>query len=166
MNCGGVWMASPALQTDYYTMQLSESERTVMQTDASSFDDLLAPQIDNMSQNPERYSIRGVILRSKMPSGLANSAEALASLLALPEGWDSGNAKRIDRGIIIAALNFLSLVLTEETSRPIVVPTLKGVVQLEWHTDAVDLEITFYSSFRAEVYVWDAATGEEWEGSL
>lgn len=55
-----------------------------------------------------------------------------AELLALPAGWDSYGARKIDPQAIAAARRFLEALPKYE---PVIVPTNTGGVELEWTMD-------------------------------
>ena len=65
----------------------------------------------------------------------------LAGLLDLPRNWDSYNAPPIESQAIGRVLHILEEAIDLDMPRPAVVPTVKGGVQLEWHTNGLDLEI-------------------------
>jgi len=66
-------------------------------------------------------------------------------LLELPGGWNSYNAKQIRKENVNAAVSLLGRVMRLGTPAPIVVPKFRGGVQLEWHTNGVNLEIAIDS---------------------
>jgi len=85
---------------------------------------------------------------------LAESAEAVVSLLELPAGWNSYSAKPIELRNASRAIQLLSEFLEPDTPSPAVIPTVRGGIQLEWHREGVNLEIYIESpddvSFFAE----------------
>ena len=62
-------------------------------------------------------------------------------LLKLPEGWDSYKAKRIEADAVLAAIEVLLEIMSDDAEIPSVVPLNDGGVQLEWHPGGYDLEI-------------------------
>ena len=100
------------------------------------------------------------------PSWLAPTAQALVDLLGLAPGWDSYSARPVDRSHVDAALQVLLLTMRHDTPAPTVVPTNRGGVQLEWHTNGIDLEIETLSTQKLSVSFEDAATGTEWEREI
>jgi hypothetical protein len=66
-------------------------------------------------------------------------------LLELPRGWNSYNASQIRKENVNAAVGLLGRVMRPGVPLPIVVPTVRGGVQLEWHTNGINLEIAIDS---------------------
>lgn len=94
------------------------------------------------------------------------AATELTELLNLPPGWNSYAAKPIERRTVQAAWDVLSRFMLATTPPPAIVPTNRGGVQFEWHTDRADLEISVYSPFQSEVFFEDLGSQERWEGTL
>src|SRR5437870_11865156 len=69
------------------------------------------------------------------------SVEAVADLLSLPPGWNSYSAKPIDHQNARQAIRLLAEFLKPNTPPPSVVPTVRGGIQLDWHTRGVNVEI-------------------------
>ena len=100
------------------------------------------------------------------PAWLDPTAQGLTSLLYLAPNWDSYGARPIDPVHVFAALELLVLVMQDDTPAPAVVPTNRGGVQLEWHTQGIDLEIETLSLHRRHVSFEDSATNDEWDGEV
>ena len=78
----------------------------------------------------------------------ATARTKLAELAALPENWDSHGGCPINRDV----LSLLELLLTVP-AKP--VPSSTGAVQLEWHGQKWDVEITFLGGGDGGVELWD-----------
>ena len=74
------------------------------------------------------------------PSFLS-SVKGVADLLGLPAGWNSYSAKPIEPRNVKRAIELLAELLGPETPPPIVVATVRGGIQLEWHTNGIDIEV-------------------------
>ena len=89
-----------------------------------------------------------------IPQSFEKSVEGVVDLLGLQEGWNSYSAKPIRHGNAVRAVEVLFELLGSRTPPPIVVPTVRGGIQLEWHTKGVDIEVYISSptdvSFFAE----------------
>lgn len=104
--------------------------------------------------------------RSKIqhtPVGLMPVIDRLFELLELPHGWNSYNAKPVSKENAKVAVGILGRVMSADTPAPIVVPMVRGGVQLEWHTGGIDLEISIYSPDEIIICVEDAG-GESMDG--
>jgi hypothetical protein len=82
------------------------------------------------------------------------TVKTFIELLELPQGWNSYNAKQIRKENVNAAIGLLGRIMRPGTPPPIVVPKVRGGVQLEWHTRGVNIEVSIDSpeevSFFAE----------------
>ncbi len=96
----------------------------------------------------------------------------LDQLARLPAGWNSYSARRIEASSIVNALTLLLRHLPLEARLPEVIPTVRGGLQLEWHTSRVDIEVYIPSQTvqpGEEISFFAADTmvaGEEFEGLL
>jgi hypothetical protein len=77
----------------------------------------------------------------RSPEWLSRTEEAIESLLTLPENWDSYDARVIEVRAVRAAIELLRSIVQLDTPQPIIVPTNRGGIQIEWHTRGIDLEI-------------------------
>jgi hypothetical protein len=106
----------------------------------------------------------GLSSEASSPNWLLPTIEKFSQLLALGPNWDSYGAQPIDAQRVLAALGLLGRVMHNDSPSPAVVPTNGGGVQLEWHTDGVDLEIDVISG--TDFQVCYESTSESWERSL
>ena len=87
-------------------------------------------------------------------------------LLELPGGWNSYNAKQIRKENVNAAVSLLGRVMRLGTPAPIVVPKVRGGVQLEWHTNGINLEIAIDSPDDITFFAEDIQSNENPEQEL
>lgn len=99
------------------------------------------------------------------PSGVSPIKDQIVSILHLLEGWDGFQAGPIRHDVLDFALAILRRILRAETPSPHITPMSHEGVQLEWHTDALDLEIEIEEPGSAWVSYKDRSTGleDEWE---
>lgn len=83
---------------------------------------------------------------------LERTMPELARLLWLPKDWSSDNPERINLKAIEKMLELLLAILEPDSPAPIVVPTTRGGVQVEWHQNGIDLEIEATSSGTLEFF--------------
>jgi hypothetical protein len=81
-------------------------------------------------------------------------------------GWDSYQAKPTDVRCVARLLNYLSIVMRENSTPPIVTPLSDGGVQAEWHQHNEDLELVVQADEPARYYYYNAAAEEEEEEEL
>lgn len=91
----------------------------------------------------------------------------LERLALLPPGWDGDSARAISSRVVEAVRMFITSQLVEQTLvKPQLVPTCEGGLQLEWHSQTVDLVIECEPAGPVTYYFFDVETGAESEGSI
>lgn len=103
-------------------------------------------------------------VEQKQPEWLNPTVKAMHDLLSLPEDWDSYGAGPVDPQCITLAIGLLLEIMQTGTPIPLVIPTVKGGFQLEWHTNGIDLEIEIEPSGRSYAFFEDLREGSIWEG--
>lgn len=91
---------------------------------------------------------------------------SLAERWGVKPGWDSYDAKATDRENVVRLLNYLSALMQDTSTPPVVTPLSDGGVQAEWHRQNKDLEIVVPADHPARYYSYNAATEEEEEEDL
>jgi hypothetical protein len=107
------------------------------------------------------------------PSWLEPTLSNCAHLLMLPFGWDGDQAPAVEIGAMQSAFDALCSFMAESSSAPQWTPTRNGGVQLDWHENAIDLEIEFnpneavghavFSDHHDEAGDWDGPISENAE---
>ena len=67
--------------------------------------------------------------------------EKIIAISELEDNWDTQGAPQINPDCLLAAIKLLVCIAQPDTPEPIVLPTLNGGIQFEWHTPKVELEI-------------------------
>lgn len=125
-----------------------------------------APRLSRQFEYPIPGGKLVISVEGDPPAWLDPTAQGLTGLLYLAPNWDSYGARPIDPVHVFAALELLVLVMQDGTPAPAVVPTNRDGVQLEWHTQGIDLEIETLSLHRRHVSFEDSATNDEWDGEV
>ncbi len=116
---------------------------------------------------PSVPEIRIVVdYKGEAPRWLEPTVQALNELLSLPANWDSYGARPIDPKAVSFSLQLLSEVMSPTVPAPLVVPTNRGGVQLEWHTRGIDLEAEIQQLGNISICYEDRQSGDEWEEDL
>jgi len=111
---------------------------------------------------PAEMSVSGI-----WPASFLKSAGAVVDLLNLPAGWNSYGAKPIAPQNAVAAIRLLAGILSADTlPSPIVVPRVRGGIQLEWHSGVVDIEVYIDSPGKISFFAEHAENGETFEGQI
>lgn len=96
---------------------------------------------------------------------LRDAVARVSHLTALRPNWDSYGARPIDATSATRVVGFLLDHAYGGLSAPSVVPMTDGGVQIEWHRQGIDLEISFSDS-EPGVYLEDLRSGEVREEPL
>jgi hypothetical protein len=86
--------------------------------------------------------------------------------LQLPENWNSYGACSVDPDLAASVLKLLVKMAPAAAPPPIVVPTTRGGILLEWHMRDIDLEIETLGADSFHVFYEDEREGREWEDDL
>lgn len=105
-------------------------------------------------------------LGTGLPAWAASVLHSLSERWGVKPGWDSYDAKATDREYVVRLLNYLSALMQDTSTPPIVTPLSDGGVQAEWHRQNKDLEIVVPADHPARYYYYNAATEEEEEEDL
>lgn len=104
--------------------------------------------------------------RGPLPRSFRRSVEKVVDLLALPTGWNSYSARPIAPQNVVTAIRLLAELLDFRTVSPVVVPTVRGGIQLEWHTERGDIEIYIRSPENVTFFAEDLESGESVESPV
>ena len=97
------------------------------------------------------------------PETLGPAVDRAIGLLQLPRGWNSHNAERVAETAVRRTIEFLMEYLVSDVPAPVVVPTVRGGLQLEWHRNGVDIEVHFSADGDAVLVAEDGTTGKSVE---
>ena len=97
------------------------------------------------------------------PETLRSAVDRAIELLKLPSGWNSHNAQPVSETAARRTVEFLMEYLVGGVAAPVVVPTVRGGLQLEWHRNSVDIEVEFSTDGDAVLFVEDGTTGKSVE---
>jgi len=101
-----------------------------------------------------------------LPDWILSAIQSMGKLLELGPDWDTYGGSPVSPRILVAAIQWLFELFSDEMPEPSVVPTSRGGLQLEWHTRGIDLEVEFLSATRIIGLFEDAETGTYWEKDL
>jgi hypothetical protein len=82
----------------------------------------------------------------------------LNHICALPPGWDGyrGRSTRFD--VAEFAISLLRRVCKPHTPAPVIIPLPSGGLQIEWHHDEAQIELTIRAPYNVEVWMADPRT--------
>jgi hypothetical protein len=144
---------------------------------ASTLPDVLArPSVVAASAEPTSAKLRRVAIRKRaseivvevqasgpLPRPFIKSLQGIASLLALPPGWNSYSARAIAPQNAVRAIGLVWDLLQPGVDAPVAVPRVRGGIQLEWHTVSGDIEIYIDSPDQITFFAEHAESGESTE---
>jgi hypothetical protein len=115
---------------------------------------------------PSRAGQLRLDIEGEAPPWLGDLMNELGALLELPAGWNSYGARQVDPRIAADAVRLLLTVMREDTPVPALVPTSRGGIQAEWHSEAIDLEVEVIGPYNYQVSYEDIRSGTEWEAQI
>ena len=122
---------------------------------------------DRYSEFDKESSVAGYLLSEPdISDWLLSVRDRLRTLMRLEENWDSYGARPVAPGLADATLDILNLISGPDVPLPSIVPTPNGELQLEWHTNGIDLEVEASSPTSMHMYYHDLQTNEEYEEPL
>ncbi len=130
---------------------------TPVAASVTSISDLIAPRV---SRN---FGQSSVLSEPDQPEWADHIKDQISAVLDLQEGWDGFGAGPIRHDVLAFALAILRQVMRPDTPSPHITPMSHEGVQLEWHTEAVDLEIEIEEPGAAWVSYVNHAKGIEEE---
>ena len=92
--------------------------------------------------------------------------ERLNELLALPANWDSYGSRTISVPAATTALQLLRSVLSAGKPIPSIIPTSYGGIQIEWHRNNADLEISVFPDGKVLAYFEDESDNPPQQADL
>jgi len=92
--------------------------------------------------------------------------EGVVDLLRLSGGWNSYSAKPVATQNAVRAIRLLAEFVAPDTPPPVVVPTVRGGIQLEWHTKGFNVEIYVESPVEVSFFAEKPGSVESSEESL
>ncbi|HEX5483393.1 MAG TPA: hypothetical protein VFZ08_12280 [Terriglobia bacterium] len=113
-----------------------------------------------------RISVQYSSSQAFWPNWARDVVDGLLDLMDLRPNWDSYGAGPIEGRAVERAVPLLFQLMTDDSPSPSTIPTSMGGIQLEWHQQGIDLEITIPPIGLVTAFVHDDATGEEWELGL
>ena len=103
--------------------------------------------------------VPGDIERSTLDA-LLPVIKRVAQLMALPRGWNSYDASPVSDSALRRTVEFLVEYVAVGFDLPVVVPTVHGGLQLEWHCNGVDIEVEVASDGHVAYFAEDDTMGE------
>lgn len=101
-----------------------------------------------------------------LPAWALPVLQSLSERWGIEPGWDSYDAKPTDLQHAVQLLNYLSALLRDGSTPPVITPLSDGGVQAEWHRSSQDLEIVVPVGEPPRFYYYNASTEKEEEGEL
>lgn len=87
----------------------------------------------------------------------------LERLMRLTPGWDGYRAQAVTLDTVTFTLQMLESTCGDKIPAPEIVPGISGDVQVEWHTDTVDIELHVRAANSVHAWRYTANTGPDGE---
>ncbi len=127
-------------------------------------DPLVKPPRAWRSRPAPRIAIRAP--GRELPEGLRGALERASELRQLPRGWNSHGAEPVSDSAFRQTIEFLAAYVVRGIAGPVLVPTVRGGLQLEWHRRGVDIEVEVDPDGSVSWSAEDRRSGEEVEAAL
>ena len=101
-----------------------------------------------------------------LPEQFRRAVYRAIELRQLPRDWNSHGAEPVSDAAFVRTVEFLSAYLVLGVAGPVLVPTVRGGLQLEWHRRGVDIEVEVNPDGSVSWCAEDRQTGEEFETNL
>ena len=103
------------------------------------------------------------LAKHKLNTWLEAAEKTLDHFARLEPNWDGYGAERINPVVIRETRELLTRIADRTEKAPIIVPTSRGAIQLEWHRGSRCLELEFESQAMIHYLMWDPKAGVEEE---
>ncbi len=104
--------------------------------------------------------------RRDLPRELLRALDRACELQQLPRGWNSYGAEPVSDAAFRQTIEFLTAYVVRGIAGPVLVPTVRGGLQLEWHRRAVDIEVEVGPDGSVSWCAEDRRSGQEDEAVL
>ena len=101
-----------------------------------------------------------------LPEELLRALDRACELQQLPRGWNSYGAEPVSDAAFRQTIEFLTAYVVRGIAGPVLVPTVRGGLQLEWHRRAVDIEVEVGPDGSVSWCAEDRRSGQEDEAVL
>ena len=102
----------------------------------------------------------------ELSEGLLRALKRACELQQLPRGWNSHGAEPVSDTAFRQTIEFLTAYMVGDVAVPVLVPTVRGGLQLEWHRRGVDIEVEVNPDGSVSWCAEDRRSGEEVETAL
>lgn len=129
----------------------------------------LADRLVKTPRESPRRSARRITIRApgrEVPEGLLRALKRACELQQLPRGWNSHGAEPVSDAAFRQTIEFLTAYVVRDVAVPVLVPTVRGGLQLEWHRRGVDIEVEVNPDGSVSWCAEDRRSGEEVEAAL
>jgi hypothetical protein len=103
------------------------------------------------------------LAQKKLGAWLGAANKTLNRFEKLESNWDGYGASPINPAVIQEVRDLIPKIVGHIDEAPVVVPTSRGCVQLEWHRGTRSLELEFESHAMIHYLKWDPTAGIEQE---
>ena len=101
-----------------------------------------------------------------LPKWVEPNLQSACHVLVLPRNWDQQDAAPVRAEVVTRAIETLSAFMSDNSAIAQWTPTQLSGVQLDWHENAIDLEISFEPGQNDGYAVFSDNSGAEWDGPV
>lgn len=133
----------------------------IMATQASSWNNFAGQTITPKTAELVQFSNQNYITVEHSIDWMEKAQQRLNHLCSLRNGWDGyrGRPTRIDVGYF--AIQLLQMIASCATPEPSIVPLSSGGLQIEWHLEHIEIEITIRAPSDVTVWMYESNGDED-----
>jgi hypothetical protein len=87
--------------------------------------------------------------------------QRLTEICALPVGWDGYRGRPTRFDIASFTFSMLQNICAPDSPAPSLVPLSSGGLQVEWHTDQIEIELTVHAPYSVQAWITDPTLGDD-----
>lgn len=125
----------------------------------ATLSDQVIPTSSAISRFPEKR--RKLLIDDPGIDWWPDIKERLEHLLDLERGWDGYQGASVSFANANFALRVLEAICNSDTPAPQIVPGTEGDLQIEWHTDTVEIELHVIAPNNVQAWICNDETGKD-----
>lgn len=122
----------------------------------------ISPRYSGFNSQTTRWtSTQRVAISEPTYDWIPSVTSRLEELVRLKPGWDGYNAAPVSLENAYFAMKMLESICSYDSLAPQIVPGVDGDLQLEWHTQSIEIELHILAPYNVQAWVADPKTFPE-----
>ncbi|TIX69469.1 MAG: hypothetical protein E5V25_11515 [Mesorhizobium sp.] len=124
------------------------------------------PALKPGARTDSDWGIHRLVVQSRDYAWSEKVMGKLDELVKLPTGWDGYAGRGVDFNIAYFAANLLQAIYVPDAASPSLVPGSDGSLQIEWHSNGLDIELDVLGVNQVRCLMSEVGTENEEEATL